>query len=612
MKTTKRHLGRHEIAPERPMSTEVKKAPTLSTSPQPQPSTPLPALLPTATIELGLFAPTLEACALVGDFSRWQDLPMLKDKDGNWRVALELPDGDYAYQFRLPSKSWFYPKTDGGHWVQVTDPKATRVDGRTGHGLLRIRHGKAVVDEYPWQHDDKPLPPNNELVIYELHVADFSGGEADPWQRGKFKHVTEKLDYLVDLGVNCIELLPIKEYPGEYAWGYTPQYLFAPESAYGPPEDLKQLIDECHGRGIRVIFDGVYNHAHTDNPLAQIDHDYWFHHDPKDRNMSWGPQYNYEFTDPNTGVMPARKFIYENVSFWVGEYHIDGLRYDAAKQLENFDAMRMMADAGRAAAGWTTDADGRLHAGKPFINIAEYLPETPDLVGPPESGKPMDACWHDGFFWTVADRTITHGELDFEGVKACLQPLKKGFSDCTQVVNFASNHDHLRLMPHMAKSLVFDEHAFRRAQLAATLVLTAVGLPMIWMGEEFADYHGKAMDPQKIDWTLLKNERNQQLHAHYKKLIHLRRGHKALHTNNLDFIFEHAEDGILTYVRWDDAGNKVLVIANLRDRAHEGYALGNLPDGKWKDVLSDEEITIENHALTTPLHPWQARVFVSV
>jgi 1,4-alpha-glucan branching enzyme len=135
---------------------------------------------------------------------------------------------------------------------------------------------------------------------------------------------------------------------------------------------------------------------------------------------------------------------------------------------------------------------------------------------------------------------------------------------------------------------------------------------MIWMGEEFADYHGKAMDPQKIDWTLLKNERNQQLHAHYKKLIHLRRGHKALHTNNLDFIFEHAEDGILTYVRWDDAGNKVLVIANLRDRAHEGYALGNLPDGKWKDVLSDEEITIENHALTTPLHPWQARVFVSV
>ena len=119
-------------------------------------------------------------------------------------------------------------------------------------------------------------------------------------------------------------------------------------------------------------------------------------------------------------------------------------------------------------------------------------------------------------------------------------------------------------MPHMAKSLVFDDHAFRRAKLAATLVMTAVGIPMIWMGEEFGDYHGKATDPQKIDWTLLKHERNRALHAHYKKMIALRREHGALKGNHLDFVFEHADDGILAYVRVD-AGNaerKVLVIAN--------------------------------------------------
>jgi len=204
-------------------------------------SAPLPALLPTATVELSFFAPTLNAAALIGDFSRWQDLPMTKDKQGNWHIALELPDGDYKYQFRAPSKSWFYARDQ---WVTFTDPKATRVDSATGQGILRIRQGKPSIDDYQWQHDDKPLPPNNQLIIYELHVADFSGGEADPYQRGKFKHVTEKLDYLADLGINCIELLPIKEYPGDYAWGYTPQYLFAPESAYGPPEDLKRLIDE--------------------------------------------------------------------------------------------------------------------------------------------------------------------------------------------------------------------------------------------------------------------------------------------------------------------------------------------------------------------------------
>jgi 1,4-alpha-glucan branching enzyme len=581
----------------------------VTSSPQAVPSAPLPALLPTATIEMSLFAPTVEAASLVGDFSRWEELPMTRDKDGHWRIALDLPDGDYAYQFRIPSKSWFY---EPSQWVNITDPRATRIDSRAGHGILRVRHGKVSVDEYQWKHDDKPLPPNNQLIIYELHVGDFSGGEADPYERGKFRHVTEKLDYLVDLGINCIELLPIKEFPGDYAWGYTPQFFFAPESAYGPPEDLKQLIDECHARGIRVIFDGVYNHAHTDNPLAHIDHDYWFHHEPKDRNLSWGPQYNYEHYDAAHDVMPARKFIQENVTFWIREYHFDGLRLDAARQLENFDAMKMMSAAGRAAAGWTIAGNGTLRGEKPFLNIAEYLPETPEIVGSPDSGKPMDACWHDTFYWTVADKAIAHGDLDLTAVKYCLQPLLKGFSDCTQLVNYASNHDHLRLMPHMAKSLVFDEHAFRRAKLAATLVLTAVGIPMIWMGEEFADYHGKAMDPQKIDWTLLQHDRNRALHAHYKRMIALRREHPALHGNELEFLFEHAEDGLLAFLRFptDAPDRKVLIIANLRDRAHEACTLGNLPDGVWKDWLTDETVTIDHHTLTTPLEPWQARVLV--
>ena len=561
----------------------------------------MPAILPTATVTLKLFAPTIEGAALIADFTRWEELPMTRDKQGYWQTAVELPDGDYSYRYRVLSKSWFCE----GKWVTITDPYATRVDGHTGNGILRVRAGRTSVDEYVWKHDEAPLPANNQLIIYELHVADFSGGEADPWERGKFKHVTEKLNYLADLGVNCIELLPIKEYPGDYGWGYTPQYLFAPESAYGPPEDLKQLIDECHARGMRVIFDGVYNHAHTDNPLAQIDHDYWFHHEPKDRNMSWGPQYNYEHHDAALDVMPARRFIHENITYWVSQFHLDGLRYDAAKQIENFDAMRMMADAGRSAAGWK---EGQPH--KPFINIAEYLPETPELVGPPESGKPMDSCWNDSFYWRVADEAIAHGKLELDAVKAALMPLQRGFSDCTQIVNYASNHDHLRLMPHMAKSLVFDEHAFRRAKLAATLVMTAVGIPMIWMGEEFGDYHSKATEPQKIDWTLLKNERNQQLHAHYQKVIHLRREHAALQGNHLDFLFDHGEDGILAFVRVDAAKpeRKVLVIANLRDRAHESYDLTNLPDGKWKDWLTGEEIEIKGNALKVKLEPWEAKV----
>ncbi len=557
----------------------------------------LSAILPTATIEISLFAPTINGAALIGCFTRWQEIPMAKDQQGYWRILVDLPDGDYSYRFRVQSKSWFYEKDQ---WVTVTDPKATRVDERTGNGILRIRNGKVSCDEYQWQHDAKPLPANNELVIYELHVADFSGGEADVWQRGKFKDVIDKLDYLADLGINCLELLPIKEFPGNYAWGYTPQYLFAPESAYGPPEDLKALIDNAHAKGMRVIFDGVYNHAHTDTPLASIDHDYWFHHAPKDANMSWGPQYNYDHTDTALNIMPAREFIKENLQYWVSQYHIDGIRYDAAAQIESYDVMRMMSDTARGAAGQ-----------KPFINIAEYLPDNPGLVGFPDSGKPMDACWHDSFYWTLADQTIAHGNLDLERIKSVLQPRFQGFSDCTQIVNYTSNHDHLRLMPHMAKSLVFDEHAFRRAKLAATLVMTAVGIPMIWMGEEFGDYHPKNTDPEKIDWTLLANENNKQLREHYKRVIQLRRENRALQNTDLDFLFEHKEDGLLAFLRQDGTGKKIVVIANLKDRQHDTYTIPFLPeDGEWQNWLTNQPVDIKDKKWTGPLAPWEAVILV--
>lgn len=80
----------------------------------------------------------------------------------------------------------------------------------------------------------------------------------------------------------------MQEYPGDDNWGYTPRYFFASESSYGSTEQLKRLIDECHGRGIRVIMDGIFNHSHAESPLTQIDHDYWYHHSPRDPDNSWG------------------------------------------------------------------------------------------------------------------------------------------------------------------------------------------------------------------------------------------------------------------------------------------------------------------------------------
>jgi 1,4-alpha-glucan branching enzyme len=136
---------------------------------------------------------------------------------------------------RSVPKSFFLEPDE---WIDVIDPYATNVHESHQHAVVNIKNGMRIVDVYAWQHDDKDLPQNDDLVIYEILVKDFSGGEDDPYPRGKFKHITEKLDYLCELGVNAIELMPIQEFPGEEGWGYNTTHYFAVESSYGTSKDL--------------------------------------------------------------------------------------------------------------------------------------------------------------------------------------------------------------------------------------------------------------------------------------------------------------------------------------------------------------------------------------
>ncbi|HEY9860437.1 MAG TPA: alpha-amylase family glycosyl hydrolase, partial [Candidatus Obscuribacterales bacterium] len=208
-------------------------------------------------IEFSLFAPRVEKVALIGSFSDWQETPMTKGEDGYYRASVDLEDGVYQYKFRVLSKTEYLL----GQWLDVNDPYATEIDLNTQNGMMRVKDGEKVSTFYEWQHDDKPLPANEELVIYEMHIADFVG-EIEGVTLGQyFQAAIAKLDYLVELGINAIELMPVTEYTGNYRWGYLVRYFFAPESSYGNPEDLKRFIDECHARGIRVLIDGIYNHS---------------------------------------------------------------------------------------------------------------------------------------------------------------------------------------------------------------------------------------------------------------------------------------------------------------------------------------------------------------
>ncbi len=546
-----------------------------------------------SSIEFKLLAPYNKEAALIGSFSNWENIPMEKDDQGYFRTQIELEDGVYQYKFRVRSKSWFF---EPDQWVDVVDPYATDIDNPTQNGVIRIKDSKKIVDSYVWQHDDKPLPPDHELVIYEMHVGDFSGGEDDPYPRGNYQHVIEKLDYLCELGINAIELMPIKEYPGDYSWGYNPRYFLATESSYGSTEDLKQLIDECHARGIRIIMDGIYNHSEASSPLTQIDHDYWYHHEPRDPDNNWGPEFNYEHYDENLKTYPARKFIGDVVRFWIEEYHIDGIRYDAARQIGNYDFMHWIVDQAKKTAG-----------DKPFYNIAEHIPETTSITN---IDGPMDGCWHDSFYHTVKAH-ICGDKFDLEELKNVLDCKRQGFMGATNVVNYLTNHDHERLMVSLANREIFDEAAFKRAKLGTVMLMTAVGVPLIWMGEEFGDYQPLDPEPSKIDWKILSNDNNRGLWEYYKGLINLRKHNHALYTENIDFFHEDPESKVLAYTRWNDRGSQVVVVANFSDNYLAGYRVPHFPEnGTWHEWTGNYEIESGDDNILIDLPEYEAQVFV--
>lgn len=544
-------------------------------------------------VEFSLFAPYNNAAALIGSFSNWEELPMQKDKEGFFRTKVELEDGTYQYKFRVQSKSWFF---EPDQWVDVNDPYATDIDNSTQNCVLNIKDGERIVDTYVWQHDDKPLPSDHELVIYEMHVGDFSGGEDDPYARGKYKHVIEKLDYLCELGVNAIELMPVKEYPGDYSWGYNPRYFFATESSYGSTDGLKNLIDECHAHGIRVLMDGIFNHSEAESPLTQIDHDYWYYHEPRDPDNNWGPEFNYEHYDENLETYPARRFIGDVVRFWIEEYHIDGIRYDAARQIANYDFMH-----------WIVQETKQTAGSKPFYNIAEHIPETTDITG---VDGPMDGCWHESFYHCVLEH-ITGQTFDLERLKDVLDAKRQGFLGVTNVVNYLTNHDHNHLMVELADHDIFDEAAFKRLKLGAVLLMTAMGVPMIWMGEEFGEYKPKTIEQNKIEWSLLENDLNRGLFEYYKGLISLRKENHALYTENINFFHEDPEGKVLAFVRWNDEGSRVVVVANFSDQYLAGYRIENFPEnGTWHEWTGDYDVEAGDNSIMIDLPEYEAKVFV--
>lgn len=550
-----------------------------------------------------LFAPYNESVTLIGNWNNWQPTPMQRDAKGVWRVTVPLADGEYQYKFEVISRSYFAV----GEKKTVADPKAMRftLDGHE-NSVVKLKKGVPVISTYKWKHDDVPLPANEQLVIYEMHVGDFRGGKGDDQRKpGKFKDVIEKLDYLAELGINAIEMMPINEFPGHHSWGYSLHSIYAVENSYGTPEELCQLVDECHARGIRVIHDAVYNHMEADAPLTQIDYDYWFYeHNPDEKSLDFGPKFDYEYYDANLDIWPAREYVINALRLWVEQFHIDGIRFDCTRAIRYFDLLEWFNNEAHSRAGF-----------KPFYTIAEHVPQDPAIAS---ANGPVDAAWHDNFFRQMSATTLGVNKdgrdpYNTGEVLRILDSRKDGFSSAYDTVQYISNHDEQRIMYQLgAIANTFDDAAFRRAKLGASLLLTAPGIPMIWMGEEFGQPTIKSLDPEPLQWGLLENDRNKGLFHHYAHLTKLRKENPALTSENYEPILDLPERGIIGFKRWNDQGDVVVIVANLRPVYAGEFELANagLEDGLWHEALFGYDTTISNGRLKDTLAESEVKVFI--
>ncbi|MDP9066190.1 MAG: alpha-amylase family glycosyl hydrolase, partial [Pseudomonadota bacterium] len=259
-------------------------------------------LLDEGGVRFRLWAPRFEQMKLAF-YRAAQDeapvlLPMQSVEDGWHEISVDEAGAGSRYSFELP---------DG---MRVPDP-VSRFQPSDVHGPSE------VIDpaEYAWQDPAWQGRPWHEAVIYEMHIGTFT-------QAGTFRAAIDRLAHLADLGVTAIELMPIGDFPGRRNWGYDGVLLYAPDSTYGRPGDLKALIDAAHGRGIMVILDVVYNHFGPDGNYLPVYAPAFF----TDRHKTpWGAAVN--FDGPHS--RPVREFVIHNALYWIEEYHFDGLRFDA-------------------------------------------------------------------------------------------------------------------------------------------------------------------------------------------------------------------------------------------------------------------------------------------
>ncbi|UHG94650.1 malto-oligosyltrehalose trehalohydrolase [Spirosoma oryzicola] len=504
-------------------------------------------------------------------------LPLNRDQYGYWSLVTDQISPGDLYTFIL-----------NGHNEHPDPTSLFQPQGVFGPSEA-VETGLFCWTDQHWQN-----PHLDQYLIYELHTGTFT-------KEGTFAAIEEKLDHLVALGINAIELMPIAQFCDSRNWGYDGVFPFAAQATYGGPAGLQHLTNACHQRGIAVVLDVVYNHFGPEGNNLQEFGPYL----TSKYSTPWGEAVNFD----DAWCDGVRRFVVENVLMWLRDFHIDALRMDAVHAIKDCSPVHILQEI-RQQVDQLMERTGRRH----YLIIENDLNDPRFINSLAEGGYGMDAQWMDEFHHALR---VTAGEpqrgyyADYDGVNHLVKSYQDAYifdgqysvvrqrffgrkaahNPGHQFVVFSQNHDQIgnRKLGERSSQL----YSFGMQKLLAGAVLVSPYLPLLFMGEEwgetnpflyfvshadetvieavrqgrqeeFAAFHDEGDDPvpdpqdkityvqSHLQWERLHQKPHQTMLRYYQTLIKLRLHHPALRTLNREQLAVTAQEAqrTLTLHRW--------------------------------------------------------------
>lgn len=580
-------------------------------------ATPMGANLIADGATFRVWAPNAHSVQIIGDFNQWirTDANLLnRDANGHWMGFIPGVRDRQPYMFYIVGR---------GSEGEKRDPYARE--------LQRPFPGRCIIrrPDFPWHETRYVTPQFHNFVIYQLHVGTFFTPNL-PMKGGTFLDVARKIPYLLDLGITAIQLMPIQEFQTKFSKGYNGTDYFSPEmdfavedvqlqpyvdqvnkllqdkglkpysveELYGEMNQLKALIDLCHIYGLAVLLDVVYNHAGGNFGAESI---FFFDRQPE----QGGNRNSLYFTDKGHAgglVFDFDKpevcdFLIQNAKFFLDEYRFDGFRYDQVSVIDHDGAPN----------GWRfcQNLNSTLKYHKPeALGIAEYWNVNPYIVKTPPDGAGFDTSLTDGLRIAIRDvianaRQPDERPLNMLRLGESMWPV--GFEEHWRFVQGPENHDIVyrgreERIAQLGHPNSRSWYARSRARVATGISLTAPGIPMLFMGQEFLEDKQWADDFENhsellLYWAGLDSGDKQMLdHLRFtRELVRLRWQCPALRGQGFRIVHAHDQNRILAFQRWiAGEGNDVIAVVHLSTFSRFGYRIGFPSGGHWREIFNSD------------------------